>query len=190
LLFFVGIDPGVAGWYVEIDADGNIVCTWQIPTIKKTGNRKEYDIPAIVQWMSRRYNPSSRLPPDRYFCTIEQQQVMPTHGGWANYLLGGSSHMWETVFAFLGSRHQFVKPTVWKRALGVPAVRADKKKGITKRDAETARKAASVQTAKRLFPGVNLRPNPRKKDEDHNLADALLLAEYGRRMYGGGGMGA
>lgn len=42
-------------------------------------------------------------------------------------------------------------------------------------------KQTAIITAKRLFPHVSLRLSARAKKDNANVADALLLAEYGRR---------
>ena len=42
-------------------------------------------------------------------------------------------------------------------------------------------KQASVQKARELFPTVSLRTTERCSTDNHNFADALLLAEWGRR---------
>jgi hypothetical protein len=64
-----------------------------------------------------------------------------------------------------------VLPQVWQRALleGIPG-------------ADT--KARSVRLAQRIFPGVSLVP-PRCWRPHDGIADALCLAEYGRRLLAG-----
>ena len=42
-------------------------------------------------------------------------------------------------------------------------------------------KAASVETCRRLFPGVALRPSERCRKDSDGMAEALLMAEYARR---------
>lgn len=58
-----------------------------------------------------------------------------------------------------------VSPTVWKRGMNLG------------KDKNT-----SILKAERLFPEVSLYPTPRCKKPSDGLAEALLLAEYGRRM--------
>lgn len=46
-------------------------------------------------------------------------------------------------------------------------------------------KARSIEVAKRLFPLVSLRASERCKKDHDGMADALLIAEYGRLMLNG-----
>jgi hypothetical protein len=47
-------------------------------------------------------------------------------------------------------------------------------------------KQRSVIAAQRLFPNVSLLPTPRCKKPSDGIADALLIAEWGRRKMGRG----
>ena len=40
-------------------------------------------------------------------------------------------------------------------------------------------------SCKRLFPGVNLKATERCRKDHDGIAEALLIAEYGRRHYNG-----
>jgi len=42
-------------------------------------------------------------------------------------------------------------------------------------------KNSSIEVAKRLFPGIDLRRTERSRKDDDGLAEALLMAEYARR---------
>lgn len=46
-------------------------------------------------------------------------------------------------------------------------------------------KQKHIECARRLFPTVNLKATERCKKDNDGIADALLLAEYGRRMHSG-----
>jgi hypothetical protein len=47
-------------------------------------------------------------------------------------------------------------------------------------------KQRSIIAAKRLFPEVSLRRTERSRKDDDGISDAILLAEYGRRIHGRG----
>ena len=49
----------------------------------------------------------------------------------------------------------------------------------------TSDKNTSIEVCKRLFPGVNLKATDRCKKDHDGMAEALLIAEYGRRHYNG-----
>ncbi len=61
---------------------------------------------------------------------------------------------------------QLVSPQKWKKAMGV-----------------TKDKQPSINKAKELFPNVSLLPTPRCTKDHDGMAEALLIAEYGRRQY-------
>lgn len=64
--------------------------------------------------------------------------------------------------------YQTVTPVKWKREFGL-----SKDKG------------ASVQACQRLFPRVSLLANERCRVAHDGIAEAVLLAEYARRHFGG-----
>ena len=49
----------------------------------------------------------------------------------------------------------------------------------------TSDKNTSIEVCKRLFPNVNLKATDRCKKDHDGIAEALLIAEYGRRHYNG-----
>jgi hypothetical protein len=65
--------------------------------------------------------------------------------------------------------HQVVHPSTWKKEMFRDAAY---KKG----------KGASILAAKRLFPSVSLRLTEGAKKDSDGAAEALLLAEYARRL--------
>lgn len=66
----------------------------------------------------------------------------------------------------IGCRYVTVPARAWQKEYNF-------KKGNTKEQ--------SIATCKALFPGLSLKRTPRSKKDDDNFADAVLLAEYGRR---------
>jgi crossover junction endodeoxyribonuclease RuvC len=101
---------------------------------------------------------------DYYWAYIESVHTMPDQGivsagkfmesfGYIKGLLTASKIPWELV-----------SPQKWKKELGCIAP-----KGSTK----TQKKNIDKALAQRLFPEIKI---------THTIADALLIAEYGRRM--------
>jgi hypothetical protein len=66
--------------------------------------------------------------------------------------------------------YQLVSPRVWQGAMHVGTPGADTKQ-------------RAVLAAQRLFPGVDLRRGGKGQRADHNVAESVLLAEFGRRMH-------
>jgi len=92
------------------------------------------------------------------FAYIEKVGPMPKQGisSTAKFMYGAGSL--EMALIASGIPHDFVAPGVWQRNLGC-MTKGDK--NITKRKAQ------------RLFPDMKV---------THAIADALLIAEYGRRL--------
>jgi hypothetical protein len=59
-----------------------------------------------------------------------------------------------------------VTPSVWKKKMNL-----------------SSDKEQSILLCQKLFPEINLRPGKKKKPDD-NVAEAFLLAEYGRKYHG------
>ncbi len=152
-----GIDPGKQG---AVAIPRVILSTVIFPTQTLGGKRPEYDIPAMVKVLVD-YEPS--------LVVIEQQQAMPKQGVSSSYAIGYGFGLWRGIAAALGLRVLIVRPNAWKKVMLAGIARGEKK-------------AMSIIAAQRLFPGVDLKRTPRCKGPDHNIAEALLLAEYGRRI--------
>lgn len=89
---------------------------------------------------------------------LEEVHAMPKQGVTSTFKFGQSYGFLRGVLAALGIQRNFVRPQVWQKALGCMS-RGDK--NVTKRRAQE------------LFPQIKM---------THAIADALLIAEYGRRV--------
>lgn len=102
------------------------------------------------------------------FVVIEAQQAMPGQGVTSMFSLGQRYGLLTGLLVGLQIPHQAVRPQAWMKAMGIPP-KADKK--------------AHVERALSLFPTAEVK-GPRGGMKD-GRADALLLAEFGRRTHGG-----
>lgn len=91
---------------------------------------------------------------------IEKAQAMPGQGVTSMFKYGMHYGHLTGMLALLRIPYVEVSPQTWKRVMGL-----------------TAEKADSRAMAQKLFPEASL---SRKKD--HGRAEALLLAEFGRRQ--------
>jgi len=164
--YIVGVDTGLHGAIAKLDMDMNFVSAIEIPTMlevrgtKKT-KKRSYDIPRIVEYFNS-------LDVDDHFFIIEQTNPMSSHIGGhpaTNYFLGGGFFLMVGAIAMRGFKYDLVRPKAWQKTFFKPA------SGQTK--------TLSYQTASRLFPKATL-VTPRGRVLDGH-ADALLIAEFGRR---------
>lgn len=164
----IGVDPGKSGALAVIDSDGSVVDLQPTPMIRGgQGGRDEYDIRAISTYlMAMKLKSGGAL-----FVTVEKSQPLPPKmGGSIANFQRGASRGWEWLLVALGVSYQLVSPRSWQAAMHAGAPGADTKQ-------------RSIIAAQRLFPIADMKRSPRCKGPDDGIAEALLLAEYGRRTH-------
>lgn len=161
----LGIDPGKTGGMAAMDDAGQVISRLPIPTLATgVGSRRDYDEGQIVVWLRQ-------FMRDRVAAFLESQQAYPGQGAVSNFSTGGGYYLWRGILAALGISYEIVRPQTWQKAM-LDAVSGDTK-------------ARAVATCKRLFPDVDLRVSERGTKPHDGVADALLIAEFGRRRLAG-----
>lgn len=200
MMNFLGIDPGKSGALALIydGREGGVhpphVRVGPMPMIvgatvssvsKKTGKKTRkkvetdrYDVPGLIELIESF--------PAPLHVTIEELHTMPTKmfdkklkkevqlgGHKTNFERGYITGLLTGALTAIARKSrgavtfEFVKAGTWHAAMF---------SSKTKDAKQTA-----ILTAQRLFPHVSLRLSKRARVENSNVADALLLAEYGRR---------
>ncbi len=95
---------------------------------------------------------------------VEHLQPMPKNGSIANFKLGEAFGSILGILNAYRVQHELVRPQTWKKEFHC-----------------TSDKNTSIECCKRLFPAVDLKRTEKCRKDDHNLAEALLIAEYARR---------
>lgn len=181
---WAGIDPGKMGWAVVLKPDGTLK-TWAAPVVEEEDGPAKYDLRVAVEVarefkalgvrivMLERQQPAYRAPgQDKAFNNLVR----------ASFTIGYGFAMWETALTAADVKYELVMPGVWKKGMGITA-----SKEVTERAARAqAVKGNSVNLAALLWPEHDFRRTPRCKPSP-DQAEAALLAEYGRRKYGGAG---
>lgn len=101
-------------------------------------------------------------------CALEQVHAMPKQGVSSTFNFGVNYGFIQGVLKAYGISYELVTPQKWKKEFSV-----------------TSDKNTSIEVCKRLFPNVNLKATERCKKDHDGMAEALLIAEYGRRHYNG-----
>ena len=160
---FIGLDPGLDGGIAFIRDDGNASAE-VMPTLaaKKGRELDEKGVLEAVEYWQH----------ESVFAVIEAQHPMPKQGTVSTFSLGKVFGALRMALAACGIPYQVVPAQTWQKAVGISG-----KLGDTKRQ--------SVAVAQRLFPDVDLRATPRCRKAHDGLADALLIAEYARRLRAG-----
>ena len=175
----IGIDPGKKGALAVLSIIEGILEVRPMPLVaggKKS--RDEYDIRSITDYLKG-------YRADCCLVTVERSQPLsmirnPTGLPGADAFKPGSiaqfnrgvQRGFEWLLTALEIPFQLVAPRTWMKVMHAGAPGADTKQ-------------RSVIAAQRLFPGVDLRRTPRCTKDDDGIAEALLLAEFGRRTRNG-----
>jgi crossover junction endodeoxyribonuclease RuvC len=164
----VGIDPGKSGAFAALRPDlqgfsGTPAHVSPLPLVHSPKGRDEYSLRGIYALL---------VLGGHIF--IERQQPIPAQvvggagGAITNYSLGYIQGVLEGQCAALGLPYELVTPRRWQ---------AEMLDGIAGEDT----KQRAVIAAQRLFPHVSLLRTERSRKLDSGFADALLIAEWGRR---------
>ena len=101
-------------------------------------------------------------------CTLEHVHAMPKQGVTSTFNFGMNFGFIQGVLRAYDIPYELVTPQKWKKEFSC-----------------TSDKNTSIEVCKRLFPSVNLKATDRCKKDHDGMAEALLIAEYGRRHYNG-----
>jgi hypothetical protein len=146
----IGIDPGRHGAVAGLDASGWFVFVERMPIRIVNGKLAIADGGAILKLIE------AHAEQRRVFVCMEAAQPMPKQGTVSTFHYGVQfGSLLATVYDRY--RMRLVSPVKWKRAMHLDAI-----------------KQKSVDMARQLWPDVVL------KRTESDLAEALLLAEYGR----------
>lgn len=99
------------------------------------------------------------------FAVIEHVGAMPGQGVTSCFSFGESFGWLQGVLDAMLIPYELVRPQKWKKEFSC-----------------TSDKNTSIAVAQRLFPGVDLRRTPLCRKPHDGKAEALLIAEYARRI--------
>jgi crossover junction endodeoxyribonuclease RuvC len=120
-------------------------------------NGKEIDGRELAAWLYLR-KPG--------LIVIEKVGAMPRQGVSSTFKFGRNFGMLLGVVEALGLPYRLVTPQAWKKVVLAG----------TSRD-----KLAAIEHVHRAYPAIDLTPGRRRTPHD-GIADAVCLAEYGRKM--------
>lgn len=169
---YVGIDPGITGAIAFVPTRRKIdpiivdlpITTVQVKTTRKgktvKGNRNEYDVHKIVALL----DPLIDFR-DRVVIALERGQPYREDTPKTAFSVGVGFGMWGLYFAAFGLKVHHIMPAVWKRRMGLSGGSENKEHSRAK--------------CRHLYPGAH---HFVEFVGDHNRAEAMLLAEYQRRL--------
>jgi len=165
---YIGIDVGLAGG-IAILHEG-MPHPWVRAMPLLPGKRRRIDERKLCEIVAgtQSCEPFAILEEHRPFLKPGQRQP----GAYALFRLGEKYGFIRGLLVALVIPFQEVAPRKWQKVYRISK--------------ET--KIQSIEMAGRLFPGVDLRATARCRKLHDGMADALLMAEYGRRLHAGGGL--
>lgn len=152
---WVGIDPGATG-AIAVIGDNERVTILDYPGDERETVRALKLLPVI---------------PDAV--TLEGQNAFPGQGVTSMFHLGVNYGIWLAAIAAMEWPMAIVRPADWKKGMGYPS----KNPGENAAKFKTRSKEHSLTLARRLYPKA---AGLLTRKKDHNRAEALLIAHYGR----------
>jgi crossover junction endodeoxyribonuclease RuvC len=167
-MIYIGIDPGLNGAVGVIQEDTligpygdiDVYSVFDTPTMVISGVKEKRICNAAA--MAELLKPFARQPD--VLVVLESVHSMPKQGVASSFSFGEGLGMWKGIIATLGLPLEMPSPQRWKKEM-----LADQGKD---KDASRAKAIA-------LFPSLATQL-ARKKDDGR--AEAILMAEYGRRL--------
>jgi len=156
-VIYCGIDPGKSGGIAWLD--GDVVCMTPMPDTE-LDVWKEFD---------------AMTESDVVYAVIEKVHSMPSQSAQSGFTFGQNYGFLRGML--VGNeciKFQEVGPRTWMAALNIRSRKKTEAKGVWK--------SYLLQCAENLFPDA---PWPSTKGGKLAVCDALLIAEYSRRYYGG-----
>jgi crossover junction endodeoxyribonuclease RuvC len=152
----VGIDPGLQGAVAFLPERGGSINVVDTPSFLLSGKARDYDVPGMMSVL-RVYEMGHVF--------IERWQARPEASPQSMGKIGYGFGLWVGMLAALLVPYTVVWPQTWQKEMYAGAVGEGKER--------------SLLIASRLWPDLVI-PKTR-----HDRADALLIAEWGRRTLRG-----
>ena len=159
-MIYIGIDPGKNGGIAAIYTENRMNLAPVIEVHKYSDN----DLLEIIGF----YHKFIKNCEAEVCCILEQVHARPKQGVTSTFNFGMNYGFIQGVLRANDIPFELVPPQKWKKEFSC-----------------TSDKNTSIDVCKRLFPNVNLKASERCKKDHDGMAEALLMAEYGRRHYNG-----
>lgn len=167
---FIGIDPGKDGVMAILGyRDTPILIPFseteyanQLRRLDFCRTEAEKDLDALMRVPFSRTESEKDL---EVFCVVEHVNAMPGQGVTSCFSFGQNFGFILGLLTAFRIPYELVRPQKWKKEFSC-----------------TSDKNTSIEVAQRLFPGVDLRKTPKCTKPHDGVCEALLLAEYARRI--------
>jgi len=166
---FVGIDVGAKGGMALLSVDGAVLHLRPMPSMCGKFNV------ALMLESLREIDEHARLHSKDgvRLAVMEHVGAFPGQGVSSMFSFGYNAGAIEGCVSALRWPYQLVRPQLWQKMMHV---------GI---HSAVDPKVKSLMAAKRLFPKESFLATTRSSKPHDGIVDAILMAEYARRIHGG-----
>lgn len=170
---YIGIDPGKNG-YITINYKSQIEFK-RIPLIGT-----EYDIKELSNIFQTLHALSDMVTFTH--CVIEDVHAIFGSSAGSTFEFGYGVGLLEMGLTMVNIPYTKVNPKKWQKQMfeGIPE---QKKPSSTGKTMKVDTKLMALQSAKRLFPTIDLRDTERSKKPHDGKVDSLLICEYCKRNF-------
>lgn len=166
---YIGIDPGSKGF---------------VSVLRENGERKFHaisdgdmlDLATFIQQEIEFSKP-------HVHCIMEEVHAVLGSSAKATFAFGEINGYIKGILTALGCPYTLIQPKLWQKEIwqnqDMVYVHKTNKNGESKRCVDT--KNTSYNSARRLFPEVDLCKTTKCKNFDDNKVDSILITEYARR---------
>jgi crossover junction endodeoxyribonuclease RuvC len=159
---FIGIDPGKDGCLAILGYRETPILipfseTEYANQLRRLDAAQRFVAPSV----------SADKPKVEVFCVVEHVNAMPGQGVTSCFSFGQNFGFILGLLTAFRIPYELVRPLKWKKEFSC-----------------TSDKNTSIEVAQRMFPGVDLRRTPKCQKPHDGIAEALLMAEYARRLHG------
>lgn len=171
----IGIDPGAQGAVAQI-VDGKVLALKPFPLLKDGSMDSDKLLDTLCGMMSHECDLESNTE-----VWIEDVHSIQGSSAASNFSFGRNVGELHAVLKILNVNMNMVQPKVWQKEIwdGYELIKKSSKTGKTM---VNDTKAMSISIAQDLYPDVDLRRTKRSRTPNDGMSDALLIAEYGRRV--------
>lgn len=158
----LGIDPGLTGSAVLLDERVTFFDTPTLNVGRGKQTKRQHSVTEMAMWLR-----TVRLNFPSVLAVLEATHSMPGQGVRSMFSMGEGFGIWKGLLAGMGIPFELVTPQRWKAAM---------------MNGQGREKDAARFKAMQLYPSVAEQLSRKK---DIGRADALLIAAYGQRVFGG-----
>lgn len=167
---FIGIDIGRSGFIVNIKE--NSIDKHRIP-LNKDKKIDEYELKNVLLYIKKQ---------GECLFVFEALRSVYMSAAKANFSFGDTNGLIRGILIGLDCKFKSVHSKIWQKEMfkNTPIIT---NKVLEKGRGVIDTKKMSIITSKMLFPNFDLRISNRASKDNHNVSDALLIAEYARRTF-------